>query len=72
MRGRQSGFDHNPIALTEMVAMIAINGTLGFYEPMDLIDLWQELDAFTIGYWKDRRASDEKRKRELQEKAGNN
>jgi hypothetical protein len=68
-RARQSGFDSNPLTLSDMTAMIALNPAVGFYEPVDLIDLWQELDASMLEYWRNKKAEDEKRKMELQERA---
>ena len=69
-RARQSGFDSNPITLSDMVAMIALNPAVAFYEPIDLIELWQELDSAMLDYWRTKREENEKRTRDLQEKAG--
>ena len=72
-RGRQGGFGDNPIPLSDMAILIALNPVVGFYYPLDLIDLWQSLDAAMLRYWTEKRKADEKRKaelKELQEKAG--
>lgn len=71
-RARQSGFDANPVSLTDMATLIALNPIVGFYEPMDLIDIWQDLDNHMLQYWKTKREANEKLKQQLQEKSGKN
>lgn len=63
-RARQNGLDINPIQLVEMEAMTRLNPIVSFYDPMDLVEIWQALDGSMRDYWEEKRQ--EKAKRELE------
>lgn len=69
-RGRQSGFDANPIPLVDLVLMALINDSVQFYGIVDLIEIWRELDTAMLDYWREQNEKDKKRKEELEKKAG--
>jgi len=58
--------DVNPISLVEMEAMTRLNQSVTFYEPLDLIDIWQALDQEMRSYWEGKRK--ERSEREEQRK----
>jgi hypothetical protein len=45
---------------------------VGFYEPLDLIEIWRELDTAMLEYWREKSEAEAKRKADLEKKAGNN
>ena len=44
--------------------MTRLNGAVAFYEPMELIGIWQELDETMLTYWREKQEEREKRERE--------
>jgi hypothetical protein len=50
--------------------MALINESVGFCGPLDLIEIWRELDIYMLQYYAEQREKDAKRKAELAEKAG--
>jgi len=44
-----------------MEAMTRLNQSVAFYEPLDLIDIWQALDQQMRDYWDTKRKEREKR-----------
>lgn len=71
-KGRQSGFDANPLPFIDLVAMALLNEAVRFYEPLDLVEIWRELDDAMLAYWRDKRAQKERRDADRAKKAGNN
>jgi hypothetical protein len=49
-----------------MEAMTRLNAAVGFYEPMDLVDIWQQLDQEMRGYWDEKKQERERRKKEME------
>lgn len=72
-KGRQSGFEANPLPFIELAAMALLNGAVGFYEPLDLIDIWRELDQAMLAYWAEKRKErDEREAKKLEREANRN
>jgi len=44
-----------------MEAMTRLNQSVTFYEPLDLIDIWQALDQEMRSYWQGKRKEREER-----------
>lgn len=68
-RGRQSGFDANPIPLVDLVLMASLDHSVQFYGVMDLVEIWRELDSDMLEYWREKTEKDKQRKEELEKKA---
>lgn len=65
-RGRQNGFDLNPLPLVDLVLMALINDSVQFYGVLDLIEIWRELDVFMLEYWREQSEKDKARKAALE------
>jgi hypothetical protein len=52
-----------------MEVMTRLNPAVGFYEPMDLVEIWQALDAEMRGYWDEKKQEKERRKQEMADQA---
>jgi hypothetical protein len=68
-KGRQSGFEANPIPLVDLVLMAFINDSVQFYGVMDLVEIWRELDNSMMNYWQEKREKDAKTKGQLEKQS---